>query len=91
MSRRGRPRAFWFVVVVGVMSLFADMTYEGARSVNGQFLLTGSQKFTLMTSDGAAGVVELIPGPAFNLLEVNFQTDPRANKIRSGNFILVKK
>jgi hypothetical protein len=25
------------------------------------------------------------------LLEENFQMDPRANKIRSGNFILVKK
>ena len=35
--------------------------------------------------------IELIPGPAFNLLEVNFQTDPQANKIRAGNFILVKK
>jgi len=57
----------------------------------GDIAATPTQKFTLMTSDGAAGVVELIPGPAFNLLEVNFQTDPRANKIRSGNFILVKK
>ena len=52
---------------------------------------TPTQKFTLVTSDGAPGTIELIPGPAFNLLEVNFLTDPKANKIRAGNFILVKK
>jgi len=57
----------------------------------GDITATPTQKFTLMTSDGAAGVIELIPGPAFNLLEVNFQTDPQPNKIRSGNFILMKK
>ncbi len=40
MSSRfaGRPRAFWFVILIGVLSLFADITYEGARGVNGQFL-----------------------------------------------------
>ncbi|MCL5883879.1 MAG: MFS transporter, partial [Deltaproteobacteria bacterium] len=30
--------ALKFVVLVGVVSLFADMTYEGARSINGQYL-----------------------------------------------------
>jgi len=30
--------AFGFVVLIGVVNLFADMTYEGARSVNGAFL-----------------------------------------------------
>ena len=34
----------------------------------------------LMTSDGTPGAIELIPGPAFNLLEVNFQTDPQAEQ-----------
>jgi hypothetical protein len=57
----------------------------------GDIAATPTQKFTLTTSDGKAGVLELIPGPAFNLLEVNFQADPRANKVRGGNFILVKK
>lgn len=57
----------------------------------GDIAATPTQKFTLMTSDGTPGFLELIPGPAFNLLEVNFQADPRANKIRTGNFILVKK
>ena len=57
----------------------------------GDIAATPTQKFTLMASDGTPGSIELIPGPAFNLLEVNFQADPQANKIRAGNFILVKK
>jgi MFS family permease len=31
-------RALKFIILIGVVSLFADMTYEGARSINGQFL-----------------------------------------------------
>jgi hypothetical protein len=57
----------------------------------GDFGSAASQRLTLVTSDGVKGFIELIPGPAFNLLEVNFQTDPQNNKIRAGNFILVKK
>src|SRR5947209_8753554 len=30
--------AFLFVLIVGIANLFADMTYEGARSVTGAFL-----------------------------------------------------
>jgi len=33
-----RKRALRFVVLVGVMSLFADFTYEGARGIAGPFL-----------------------------------------------------
>jgi len=57
----------------------------------GDFGATAVQRFSLVTSDDAQGSIELIPGPAFNLLEVNFQTEPKTNKIRVGNFILVKK
>lgn len=32
------PRAVRFVVLLGVVSLFADLTYEGARSATGPFL-----------------------------------------------------
>ncbi len=32
--------ALRFVVVLGIANFFADLTYEGARSVNGQFLGT---------------------------------------------------
>lgn len=30
--------AFRFVLTIGIVNLFADMTYEGARSINGPFL-----------------------------------------------------
>src|ERR1043166_8524339 len=30
--------AFKFVLTIGVVNLFADMTYEGARSITGPFL-----------------------------------------------------
>jgi len=33
-----RPSAMKFVVLLGVVSLFSDMTYEGARSITGPFL-----------------------------------------------------
>ncbi|MBI4282780.1 MAG: MFS transporter [Chloroflexi bacterium] len=33
-----RSAALKFIVLVGVVSLFADMTYEGARSITGPFL-----------------------------------------------------
>jgi hypothetical protein len=37
-SRHTRLLAMRFVVFVGIVSLFADMTYEGARSITGPFL-----------------------------------------------------
>lgn len=33
-----RKRALRFVVLIGVCSLFVDMTYEGARGINGSYL-----------------------------------------------------
>ncbi|MBI4794644.1 MAG: MFS transporter, partial [Deltaproteobacteria bacterium] len=30
--------AWKFIILVGVVSLFSDMTYEGARSITGPFL-----------------------------------------------------
>jgi MFS family permease len=38
MSRSARSSAVRFIVCMGVVSLFADMVYEGARSVLGPFL-----------------------------------------------------
>lgn len=57
----------------------------------GSFQNARSQSFSLETSDGAKGTVELLPGPAFNLIEVNFTTEARPGKVRQGNFLLVKK
>jgi hypothetical protein len=58
---------------------------------SGDLQPTRNQVFNLVTSDGAKGTVELIPGPAFNLLEVNFQTEPKPGKIRQADVVLVKK
>jgi hypothetical protein len=49
------------------------------------------QRFPLETVQGLKGVVELIPGPAFNLLEVNFSTDAAPARVTRGNFVLLKK
>lgn len=35
-----KKHAFRFVIAIGIVSLFADMTYEGARGITGQFLYT---------------------------------------------------
>lgn len=52
---------------------------------------TRSQTFPVETAEGAGGTIELIPGPAFNLLEINLQTDPRPNKVSTSNLLLVKR
>ncbi len=57
-GNRLRRRALGFVVLLGIVSLFADMTYEGARSITGPFLL-------LLQASGAvvgfvAGLGELV-------------------------------
>ena len=58
---------------------------------SGPFQNTRTQVFHLTARDGSTGTIELIPGGAFNLLEINFQIDAKPGKIRQGNVILVKK
>jgi hypothetical protein len=58
---------------------------------SGDFRGTRIQTFTLETSDGAKGTVDLIPGNAFNLLEVNFEMEIKPGKIHLGDLLLVKK
>jgi hypothetical protein len=42
------------VVMVGVMSFFADFTYEGSRSITGPYLgLLGASAFTISVVSGA--------------------------------------
>ena len=57
----------------------------------GAFGNSRAQKFTATASGGATGTLELIPGPAFNLLEVNFNMGDRPGMIHQGNFLLIKK
>jgi predicted MFS family arabinose efflux permease len=53
-----RRRALRFVLLIGVVSLFADLTYEGSRSITGQFLATlGSSAVVVAT---VAGFGELL-------------------------------
>ena len=35
-----KKNAFWLILLFGLVSLFGDMVYEGARSVNGPYLKT---------------------------------------------------
>ncbi len=58
---------------------------------DGTFQNSRGQTFTVTAGGGGKGTLELIPGPAFNLLEVNFSTDESPGAIRQANFLLVKK
>jgi Major Facilitator Superfamily len=60
-----RRSAVRFVVLIGVVSLFADMTYEGARSIAGPFLAILGANGTIVGV--VAGLGELI-GYALRLL-----------------------
>jgi len=83
--------------VTGTFSAQFKIPKGNATSPTVQFSFEGdltanrNQIFNLQTADGVTGTIELIPGPAFNLLEINFQTEMRPNRVRSGNFLLVKK
>ena len=50
----GASRAMKFVVMVGIMSFFADFTYEGSRSITGPYLgLLGAGAFAISVISGA--------------------------------------
>jgi MFS family permease len=53
-----RREALRFVILIGIVSLFADMTYEGARSVTGPYL--GALGASGLVVGLVAGVGELI-------------------------------
>ena len=57
----------------------------------GPFGSSRAQKFVITTGGVITGSLELIPGPAFNLLEVNFATEEKPGVVRQGNFLLIKK
>lgn len=53
-----RKRALKFVLVIGVVSFFADFTYEGSRSITGPFLLVLGASGAVVSM--AAGLGELL-------------------------------
>src|SRR5580658_4132100 len=53
-AARNASPAMKFVLMVGVMSFFADFTYEGSRSITGPYLgLLGAGAFTISVVSGA--------------------------------------
>ena len=50
--------AWKFIILVGVVSLFSDMTYEGARSISGPFL--GTLKASALVVGVVAGLGEFL-------------------------------
>jgi len=50
-----RRRAVRFIVLLGVVSLFADMTYEGARSITGPYLAVLGASATVVGLVAGAG------------------------------------
>lgn len=57
-TRPARGAALKFVLMIGVLSLFADFTYEGARSITGPFLATLGASATVVAV--VAGLGELL-------------------------------
>lgn len=52
------PSAIWFVILLGAVSLFADVTYEGARSIVGPYLATlGASAAVVGVAAGAGELV----------------------------------
>jgi hypothetical protein len=57
----------------------------------GPFRNAGFQSFPVKTSNGAGGTIELIPGPALYMIEVNFSTNDTVPAVHDANFLLVRK
>lgn len=58
LDRIPRKKAVKFIVMLGVVSLFGDMTYEGARSINGTFMASLGASATVVGI--VAGLGELL-------------------------------
>jgi len=56
-----RDRALKFVLLIGVLSLFADFTYQGSRSVLGPYLGTLSASASVIAQRATAAVLG-VPG-----------------------------
>jgi MFS family permease len=58
MGDLNKAAAWKFIILVGVVSLFSDMTYEGARSISGSFL--GTLKASALVVSVVAGLGEFL-------------------------------
>ena len=50
-----KRHAFRFLILLGIVSLFVDMTYEGARSVTGPYLAVLGASTTTVGIAGGLG------------------------------------
>jgi hypothetical protein len=71
-----RKTALKFVLLVGVMSFFADFTYEGARSITGPFMATLGANGTIVGI--VAGLGELL-GYGLRLVSGRLSEKPRSS------------
>lgn len=68
-SNNNRQNALKFVVLVGVVSLFSDVTYEGARSIHGPFMaLLGASATTVGVVAGLGEMVAYVLRLVFGYL-----------------------
>lgn len=65
MNTISKKKAMFFIFLLGIVSLFGDMTYEGARSITGQYLAILGASGTIVGL--VAGFGELI-GYGFRLI-----------------------
>jgi MFS family permease len=74
-SKESNIRAFKFIILLGIVSLFADITYEGARGVVGPFLETLGVSATIVGT--VAGFGELV---AYSLRALSGYISDRTGK-----------
>jgi hypothetical protein len=83
--------------IIGTFVAKYRLLSGGATDVNLNFSFGGtyqnahSQKFAILTAEGAMGTLELIPTTTFNMIEVLFSTEARPGKVHQGNFFLLRK
>lgn len=65
MSTQGKKRlsgAMAFITLMGIVSLFSDMTHEGARSILGEYLnLAGASAATIVFVSGMGDLCDIDP------------------------------
>lgn len=65
MSTQGKKRlsgAMAFITLMGIVSLFSDMTHEGARSILGEYLnLAGASAATIGFVSGIGDLCDIDP------------------------------
>jgi hypothetical protein len=71
MKKAKKSRAFKFVLIIGIMSFFADFTYEGSRGIIGPYLaLLGASAFSVAFITGIGEFIgyawRLVSGSAFS-------------------------